>query len=191
MLLLRAFVPDDAPIVVGIDETIERRCGAKIAAKSIYRYPVCSSQQYFVKTSSLRWVTMQWLVRIRWVGHVWALPFLTVLAPSARYHQHHGKRHKKVTDWGRQLILQLCRWLPYRTVVPNLRYFKSLLAFRSSTSRSAARAAIAIAVSVGFFSGPVVKQLASTTMTFGAPYTRFQASVTPYFGEQCIRMVPP
>ncbi len=117
LLLLRAFVSNDAPIIVGIDETIERRRGAKIAAKGIYRDPVRSSKEHFVKTSGLRWVSMQLLVGIPWVGRVWALPFLTVLAPSARYHATRGKRHKKVTDWGRQLILQLRRWLPDRTVV--------------------------------------------------------------------------
>src|SRR4029434_6392001 len=30
---VQAFVPADAPVVVGLDETIERRRGAKIAAK--------------------------------------------------------------------------------------------------------------------------------------------------------------
>src|SRR5919202_4776598 len=117
LLLLRAFVPEDAPVVVGIDETIERRRGANIAAKGIYRDPVRSSKEHFVTTSGLRWVSMQLLAPIPWVGRVWALPFLTVLAPSERYHAQRGKRHKKVTDWGRQLILQLRRWLPDRTLV--------------------------------------------------------------------------
>ncbi len=53
-LLVKIFVPTDAPIVVGIDETIERRRGAKIAAKDIYRDPVRSSKAFFVKTSGLR-----------------------------------------------------------------------------------------------------------------------------------------
>ena len=117
LLLLRAFVPDDAPVVVGIDETIERRRGAKIAAKGIYRDPVRSSKEHFVKTSGLRWVSMQLLAPIPWVGRVWALPFLTVLAPSERYHVTRGKRHKKVHEWGRQLIVQLRRWLPERSLV--------------------------------------------------------------------------
>lgn len=52
-LLVKTFVPDDAPIVVGIDEIIERRRGAKIAAKGIYRDPVRSSKEFFVKTSGL------------------------------------------------------------------------------------------------------------------------------------------
>jgi hypothetical protein len=117
MLLLRAFVPDDAPVIVGIDETIERRRGGKIAATGIYRDPVRSSKEHFVKTSGLRWVTLQLLAPIPWVQRVWALPFFSVLAPSERYHQQRGKRHKKVPDWGRQLITQLRRWLPYRAIV--------------------------------------------------------------------------
>ena len=117
MLLLRAFVPDDAPVVVGIDETIERRRGPTIAARGIYRHPVRSSKEHFVKTSGLRWVSMQLLAPIPWIGRVWALPFFTVLAPSERYHLQRGKRHKKVIDWGRQMIVQLRCWLPTRTLV--------------------------------------------------------------------------
>ena len=85
-LLVHLLVPADAPIVVGIDETIERRRGAKIAAKGIYRDPVRSSKEFFVKTSGLRWISMMLLTPIPWAGRVWALPFLTVLAPSERYH---------------------------------------------------------------------------------------------------------
>ncbi len=117
LLLLRAFVPDAAPVVVGIDETIERRRGTKLAATGIYRDPVRSSKDHFVKASGLRWVSMQLLAPIPWVQRVWALPFLTVLAPSERYYQARGKRHKKITDWGRQLIRQLRRWLPERAIV--------------------------------------------------------------------------
>jgi hypothetical protein len=117
LLLVHAFVPDGAPVVVGLDETIERRRGAKIAAKGIYRDPVRSSQGHFVKASGLRWVSMQLLAPIPWAQRVWALPFLTVLAPSERYAQDRGIRHKTLPDWGRQMIRQLRRWLPARTLV--------------------------------------------------------------------------
>ncbi len=63
-LLIHAFVPPDAPIVVGVDEHIERRRGARIAAKGIYRDAVRSSKSFFVKTSGLRWVSMLLLTRI-------------------------------------------------------------------------------------------------------------------------------
>ena len=58
-----------------------------------------------------------WLAPIPWAGRVWALPFLTVLAPSERFHRERGQRHKKLTDWARQMILQLRRWLPRRPLV--------------------------------------------------------------------------
>lgn len=116
-LLVKIFVAADAPIVVGIDETIERRRGAKIEARGIYRDPVRSSKEFFVKTSGLRWVSMMLLAPIPWAARVWALPFLTVLAPSERYYEKRKRRHKKITDWGRQMILQLRRWLPDRTLV--------------------------------------------------------------------------
>lgn len=116
-LLVAIFVPEGAPIVVGIDETIERRRGAKIAAKGIYRDPVRSSKEFFVKTSGLRWISMMLLTPVPWAQRVWALPFFTVLAPSERYSQQHRRRHKKITDWGRQMIRQLRQWLPERKLV--------------------------------------------------------------------------
>ena len=40
-----------------------------------------------------------------------------MLAPSTRYYQRQVRRHKKLTDWARQMILQLRRWLPNRSLV--------------------------------------------------------------------------
>src|SRR5262249_3059599 len=116
-LLVRAFLPPDTPIVLGLDDHIERRRGDKIAAKAIYRDAVRSSKSFFVKTSGLRWVSMMLLAPIPWAKRVWALPFFSVLAPSERYHQQRGKRHKKLTDWARQMITQVRRWLGERTLV--------------------------------------------------------------------------
>ncbi len=45
------------------------------------------------------------------------MPFLTILAPSARWSQTHGRRHKTLTTWARQAILQTKRWLPNRPLV--------------------------------------------------------------------------
>jgi hypothetical protein len=115
--LVAALVPTDAPVVIGLDDHIERRRGAKIAAKGIYRDAVRSSKSFFVKTSGLRWISLMLLAPIPWAQRVWALPFLTVLAPSARYHEERGLRHKTLTDWARQMIRQVRRWLPGRAVV--------------------------------------------------------------------------
>jgi hypothetical protein len=116
-LLVRTFLGADAPVIVGLDDHIERRRGKKIAAKGIYRDAVRSSKSFFVKTSGLRWVSMMLLTPIPWAKRVWALPFLTVLAPSERYHAERGVRHKKLSDWARQMIVQVRRWLGDRAIV--------------------------------------------------------------------------
>jgi len=115
-LLLDAFVPK-GPVILGLDDTIERRRGKRISAKGIYRDPVRSSHGHFVKASGLRWLSLMVLVPVPWAGRVWALPFLTALAPSERYCREHSKRHKKLTDWARQLVLQARRWIPERPLV--------------------------------------------------------------------------
>ena len=116
-LLVRTFLPADAPLVFGLDDHIERRRGRKIAARGIYRDPVRSSRSFFVKTSGLRWICLMLLTPLPWAQRVWALPVLSVLAPSERYHQQRGKPHKHLTDWARQIIAQVRRWLPERVLV--------------------------------------------------------------------------
>jgi hypothetical protein len=78
------------PEVLGLEDTIERRWGARIASKGIYRDPVRSSHAHFVKASGLCWLSLMLLAPVPWAGRVWALPFLTALAPSERYNQTQG-----------------------------------------------------------------------------------------------------
>jgi hypothetical protein len=115
-LLVKTFLAD-GPLVIGVDETLERRWGKKIAAKGVYRDPVRSTQERFVKSSGLRWVCLMLLVPVPWARRVWALPFLSILAPSERYAADRGKRHKKITDWARQVLLLVRRWWPEREIV--------------------------------------------------------------------------
>ena len=117
MLLLQHLDHGDGPLVFGIDETLERRRGPRIKARGIYRDAVRSSRHQLVRAGGLRWISLMWLGHVPWAGRHWALPVLTVLAPSARYHQQQGRRHKKLTDWARQMILQLRRWLTQRPLV--------------------------------------------------------------------------
>ncbi len=120
-LLVTAFVPD-GPLIIGSDETLERRRGAKhphagTRAKGIYRDPVRSSRTQFVTSRGLRWVCLMLLAPIPWASRVWALPFLTVLAPSARYDQTHQRQHTTLIDWARQLLRTVWRWHPDRAIV--------------------------------------------------------------------------
>jgi len=115
-LLVNAFVPS-GPVIMAVDDTIERRWGQRIKARGIYRDPVRSSDAHFVKTSGLRWMSLMLLAPIPWAGRVWALPFLTALAPSERFCREQGRRHKTLLDWGRQLASQARRWLAGRDLV--------------------------------------------------------------------------
>ncbi len=115
-MVVNTFAPA-GPVVIGIDDTLERRRGEKIKAKGIYRDPVRSSRSHVVKASGLRWLCAMVLAEISWAGRVWALPFLTVLCPSERYHQQRGQRHKTLSQWAAQVIGLFCRWLPGREVV--------------------------------------------------------------------------
>jgi hypothetical protein len=115
-LLVATFVPT-GPLLIGIDETLERRRGKRIAAKGIYRDPVRSSHSHFVKASGLRWVCLMLLVPIPWAARSWALPVLPALAPSERHDAERGRRHKTLTDWARQLLLVVRRWWPARAIV--------------------------------------------------------------------------
>ena len=115
-LLISTFA-SNGPIIMGLDDTIERRRGAKIKAKGIYRDPVRSSHSHFVKASGLRWLSLMLLTPIPWAKRVWALPFLTVLAPSERYYTGKARKHKKLTEWAHQMVLQVRHWLPKRLLV--------------------------------------------------------------------------
>ena len=111
-LLVITFVPPGWPVIVAADETLERRQGDKIKAKSVFRDAARSSKKHKVTSYGLRWVSMALLVPVPWSPRIWALPFLTVLAPSAKTNQANGKRHKTSIDWIGQMIGQVRRWLP-------------------------------------------------------------------------------
>lgn len=115
-LLLAAFAPT-GELIFGLDDTIERRRGAKIKAKGIYRDPVRSSHSHFVKASGLRWLSCMLLVSVSWAQAIWGLPFLTVLCPSEGYYKARPRAHQKLTERAWQIMALLARWLPDRALV--------------------------------------------------------------------------
>jgi hypothetical protein len=104
-------------LVVGADDTLERRLGDKVAGKGVFRDPTRSSKQHPVTSPGLRWLSMMLLVNVPWAGRVWGLPFVTVLACSRATHEAQGKRHKTLGTWTRQLITLVRRWCPTRKLV--------------------------------------------------------------------------
>jgi hypothetical protein len=114
-VLITLLVPAEATIVLGADDTVERRGGRKITAKGCYRDAMRSTKKHIIRCCGLKWVSMMLLVPVPWAQRVWALPFLTTLCwPAERAKR---RRHKTSIDWARQMITQVRRWLPGRQLV--------------------------------------------------------------------------
>ena len=109
--LLIKMVPEAWPILIAVDETLERRKGKKIKAKGVYRDAVRSSQSKVITSFGLKWECMTLMVPLPWCKRPWALPFLTVLAPSKKANEKAGKRHKTSIDWTQQMVKLVSRWL--------------------------------------------------------------------------------
>ena len=117
LMLVGQLLGKDEPVVVGLDDTIERRWGPRISARGIYRDPVRSSHGHFVKVSGLRWLSFMLLTPLPWLPGIKALPFLSILAPSERWSESRGIRHKTLPERARQCMLLILRWLPDRSVI--------------------------------------------------------------------------
>jgi DDE superfamily endonuclease len=111
-LLVRTFVAVGGELTFVIDETLERRWGRRITLRGHYRDPLASSQQRAVAASGLRWIVLTLIITPPWTQRPWALPVLSVPAPTPAVSQRLGRRHKTVPDRARQMILLVRRWLP-------------------------------------------------------------------------------
>ena len=114
-LLVTNLVPPGTAVVLGADDTVERRRGRKITAKGGYRDAVRSTKKHVIRCFGLQWVSMMVWVPVPWSRRVWALPFRTALCRPAE--QSTRRRHKTSVDWVRQMMKQVRRWLPGRQVV--------------------------------------------------------------------------
>jgi hypothetical protein len=116
-LLVIAFVPKNAFITIGIDETLERRSGKKIKAKGWYRDAVASKGKHVVTCMGLEWLCLMLIVPVPWSSRHWGLPFLTILQPSKKANEKAGKRHKTSIDWTIQSLKAVRRWEPMRGII--------------------------------------------------------------------------
>src|SRR5918999_145334 len=114
-VLIMLLVPPGAAIVLGADDTVERRSGRMIKAKGCYRDAVRSSKSHVIRCFGLKWVSMMLLVPVPWSRRGWALPFLRGLWWPAKKGKQ--QRHKTSVDWVRQMIQQVRRWQPGRRLV--------------------------------------------------------------------------
>ncbi len=116
-LILTAFVGPDAPLLLVIDDTLERRYGRRVADKARYHDPVRSASGHVVTTSGVRWRCVCALVRVPWSRRPWALPSLTVPCPTPAVSARLGKRYRTVPARAAMLIRRIRRWQPDRPLV--------------------------------------------------------------------------
>lgn len=109
--LLLTLIKDEDPIVLLIDETLERRKGVKIKAKGYYRDAVRSSKSQIVKASGLKWLVMALSIRLPFMKRAFALPFLTVLEHPKKYDEQKRQNHKTTLRWAGQMTQQVRRWV--------------------------------------------------------------------------------
>ncbi|QBQ55051.1 hypothetical protein E3U44_11405 [Nitrosococcus wardiae] len=106
-----ALLPADFPIIIAVDETLERRKGKMIKAKGCYRDAVRSTERRVVKCFGLKWICMALIIPLPWNERPWALPFLTVLAPSKAANERRNREQRTVVDWTVVMLRLVSRWL--------------------------------------------------------------------------------
>jgi hypothetical protein len=108
--IISVFIPE-GPILIGIDETLERRWGKKIKMKAPYRDPLRSSKKGNGNVMGIKWISLMFLVKVPWGIRRWALPFFTVLAPHRKHSQNISKKHKTVIMWAIQMMKWIVRFV--------------------------------------------------------------------------------
>jgi DDE superfamily endonuclease len=111
-LIIETFVQAGGTLDIVIDETLERRWGAKIHKRGHYRDSARSSHEQSVSSPGLRWIVLAVVVRVPWTRQRWALPFLCVLATTPEISMKLGIRHKTLGMRAHQVVSLLRRWLP-------------------------------------------------------------------------------
>ena len=116
-LLVATFLSEGAPLVVLVDETLERRAGKKIVYKGWFRDAVRSVGNKVAVSLGIRWCCLCLLVSVPWASRPWALPFLCVPVLSEKTAKRLGKTHRSWVWWTAFLIEKVRDWYPEREIV--------------------------------------------------------------------------
>jgi hypothetical protein len=111
-LLVRTCVAVGGARTCVLDETLERRWGRRLHTRGHDRDPLASSTQRSVATSGWRWIVLTLVSTPPWTPRPWALPVLSVLAPTPEVSRRLGRRHQTIPQRARQMMLVVRRWWP-------------------------------------------------------------------------------
>jgi hypothetical protein len=116
-LLVTLLLDPDAPLVLLVDGTLERRWGRTIRRKGRYHDAVRSQTGHMVTSEGIQWRCLLLLVPSPWSARHWALPVLTVATRSPALSRKLGKRHRTAPEYAETLIALVRRWQPCRQLV--------------------------------------------------------------------------
>ena len=116
-LIIRLCLPAGAPLLLVVDETLERRWGPKIKDKGWFRDPIRSTANKVVKALGIRWIVLAIAVPVPWSERWWALPFMAMPALSPKTSAKLNKRHHTLVGWADFMIQKVRRWQPDREII--------------------------------------------------------------------------
>lgn len=117
-LLVSTFLRDpQAPLVLLVDGTLERRGGRRIAVKGRFHDAVRSQTGHVVTTDGVHWVCLMVLVTVPWTRRPWALPVLSVPTLTPETSAALGKPHRTVAARTAVLVRLVRRWQPDREIL--------------------------------------------------------------------------
>ena len=116
-LIILFFLPLGMPLILAIDETLERRRGQRIKYKGWFRDAILSTREHVVTALGLRWICLAVVVPVPWSQRTWALPFMIVLALGEKTSVKLNKRHHTIVQWAEYMIDKVRRWQPEREIL--------------------------------------------------------------------------
>ena len=115
--LVLPLLPQFAPIVVAVDDTLARHTGKGISSAGMHRAPLLSTATRVAYHFGHVWVVLAVVVRVAPRNKSFALPVLVRLYRSKKVCARMGVSHKKKTELAVELLLLLRRTLPERQIV--------------------------------------------------------------------------
>jgi DDE superfamily endonuclease len=115
-LIISLCLAPEMPLILIIDDTLERRQGRRIRYKGTFYDAVRSTLHKASISLGIRWVCLAALVPVPWSPRLWALPFMVVPALSAKTSAQLKKLERTPVDWAGWMVDRVRRWQPERDI---------------------------------------------------------------------------
>ena len=116
-LIVSVCLPPGVPLILAIDDTLERRRGSKIKYKGWFRDAIRSTANHVSKSLGIRWICLAILVPVPWSQRLWALPFMVIPSLGPKTSAKLEKKHRTLVGWAIVMMRKVRRWQPDREIV--------------------------------------------------------------------------